>query len=155
MIAWFRANPRPILLIGIGIVILGGFFAVVAPLFDTGGAPAAQIAGVLPDHVTAGSQFEVDIALDNQGDSVLSQSCVQIGIQGPVRPDYAIFANIDRETFSNGLTCGGALSGQETISIRLFLTAGSPGSARVSLTPVQQSKTLGSGIAGTVSVGPA
>ncbi|HZU76042.1 MAG TPA: hypothetical protein VFA70_04705, partial [Dehalococcoidia bacterium] len=76
MIARIRANPRPVVLAGIALVILGAFFAVVAPLFATGGAPAAEIAGALPTNVTVGRQFEVDIALDNVGDSVLTQSCV-------------------------------------------------------------------------------
>jgi hypothetical protein len=152
MLARLRGNPRPFVLICVGLVILGGFLAVVAPLFNTGGAPSAQVAGAFPEHATAGKPFEVDIALDNQGDSVLQRSCIEADVSKTVTPDYAIFQGVDTQRFNGNTVCGGALTGQETISIRMFLTASAPGVVQISLLPVEGSQVLGSGLSGQMRV---
>jgi hypothetical protein len=147
-----RANPRPLLLIGLVVLILAGALAVVGPLFETGGPPQAQVAGALPSQAVAGKQFEADIAVDNIGDSALTETCVEATIKGPVTPDYAVFNNTDQEGFAHDVTCGGELGGQETVSVQVFLTATGPGTAQISFSPVESSQVLGTGITGSLTI---
>src|SRR5205807_3747223 len=70
-----RANPRPLVLSVVAVALIGGFFAIVAPLFNTSGAAAAELGGVLPARATAGKPLKIDIGLDNTGKAVISPTC--------------------------------------------------------------------------------
>lgn len=135
-----------------GVVILGIFLAVITPLFATSGPPMAILGGTLPTTAVANHELEIDLAIDNTGDPVIGRVCVGALVQGPVTPKNVIFQNIDNEPFVGGRACGGALSSQESISIQVFFTTGSPGTAQLVLSPMDGSRTIGAALSGSVSI---
>ena len=153
MLRRLRSDPRPFVLLVVAVGIIGGFFAVVAPLFATGGTATADLGGEILQTATVGHPFEVDLGFDNTGNSIISPTCLQIDLQGPLRASSVTFQGLDVETIKNGEVCGGALNGQETISLRVVLTPVAPGNARVTLIPAQGTTPLGTGISGNVTVG--
>ena len=155
MLAWVRRNPRPIVLAAAAVLLIVAFFVVVAPLFSSSNAPAAEIAGALPAGAVAGRQFEVDVGVDNTSYTTINPMCIAVQAQGALRGDYAIFEDVDRRSFSGDTVCGGSLSGQASISVRLFFTATSAGRAGLTLTPAEGSTLVGTGLAGTISVAAA
>ena len=94
---WFRSNPRIVFLVLAGAVILGLFLGVISPLFATTGPTTADLSGVIPATVAANQRFEVDISIDNTGDSIVGELCVGALVQGDVTPVSAIFQNVDTE----------------------------------------------------------
>lgn len=152
MIQRLRRDPRPVVLIGIGIAVLGGFFLVVSPLFATSGTPTADLGGVIPPQATAGQTFEVDVGYDNTGDSVITPTCLLIDVTGPLTPSSVSFQGLDVATVKNGEACGGALNGQETISMRVVFEATAPGPAQITLTPARGNTAVGPGLSGPVTV---
>ena len=152
MLAWVRRNPRPIAPVVVAVFLIVAFFLVVAPLFRSSGAPSAEIAGTLPTSAVAGRQFEVDMGLDNTGFTSINPICVTAQVQGALHPDYAIFQDVDRRVFGGDSVCGGTLSGQATISIRLFFTAPTVGRAGLTLIPAEGPIPVGSGLSGAISV---
>ena len=147
-----RGNPRPLIIIVIALALIGGFFAVVAPLFNTGGASTAELGGVLPTRATAGEPLQIDVGFDNTGRGVISPACIEVTIDGPMQARSALFQGIDLEPFKNGRACGGSLNGQETISLVVELAPRAPGTASVSLSPAQGSTAIGAGLAGSISI---
>ena len=143
------------MLAGVAIAVIGGFFAVVAPLFSTSSAPSADLAGAIPSQASSRSPLEIDLGLDNTSFSLISPICINATISGPLRPDHAVFQGVDTVQFHNGRVCGGALSGQETISVKVYLTPTSTGTANVSLTPSQGAAKLGNPLRGAIAVTPA
>lgn len=154
MLQRLRSDPRPLILILIAVAVLGGFFLVVAPLFGTSGKPSADLGGAIPPQATAGKTFEIDVGYDNTGQSVINPTCLLIDVSGPLTPSSVSFQGLDVATVKNGEACGGALNGQETISLRVVMQATSPGTAQVTLTPAQGNTGVGPGIAGSVKVSP-
>jgi hypothetical protein len=150
---WLRANPRTVFLVVAGLVILGIFLAVIAPLFATSGAPMAILGGTLPTTAPADRQLEIDLAIDNVGDPVIGTICVGALVQGPLTPTRAIFQNVDKEPFVGGRACGGSLSSQESISVQLFFDAGSAGTAQLVLSPMDGTRTIGAALSGPLSIG--
>ena len=69
---WFKANPRTVFLVVVGVVILGLFLGVITPLFATSGRATADLSGALPSTATAGKRLEVDVSIDNTGDSIIA-----------------------------------------------------------------------------------
>jgi len=145
-----RSNPRPFLLAAAAVTLIIAFFVVVAPLFTTGGAPSAEIAGAFPDTATVGAPLELDVGLDNVGTAVISPVCVRVTITGPVDEDRAVFQGEDTVAFRRGLACGGSLDGMDTISVKVFLRPRATGSARVSIEPAQGSAPVGTALVGSV-----
>lgn len=143
------------MLLVVAIAIIGGFFAVVAPLFATSGAATADLGGDIPTTATVGHPLEIDVGYDNTGNSIISPTCVQITLQGPLRASSVTFQGLDVETIKNGEACGGALNGQETISLRIVLTPLAAGAGRVTLVPAQGATALGAGISGAVAIAAA
>jgi len=150
---WLTANPRTVFLVVAGLVILGIFLAVIAPLFATSGSPMAILGGSLPTTAPAGRQLEIDLAIDNVGDPVIGRICVGALVQGPLTPQHAIFQNIDTEPFVDGRACGGSLSSQESISVQLFFDAGPAGRAQLVLSPMDGTRTIGAALSGSLSIG--
>lgn len=152
MLQRLRQDKRPLILIGVGVIVLGGFFLVVSPLFATSGKPVAALGGVVPPHATAGHTFEVDVGFDNTGDSVINPTCVLIDVTGPLTPSSVSFQGLDLRPVQNGEACGGALNGQETISLRVVFSATAAGTAQVTITPAQGNAGIGPGVSGPVTV---
>jgi len=145
-----RRNPRPFILGLVAVAVLAGFFVVVAPLFNAGGAPMAELAGVIPSSASAARMVEIDVGLDNTGTTLLRQVCVKASLAGPIRADRVVFQGVDTVRFSGGKACGGALGAQETISVRVYLQPTAQGTADVTLTPVQGDAPLGGMLSGTI-----
>ena len=153
---WFKANPRTVFLVVVGVVILGLFLGVITPLFATSGRATADLSGALPSTATAGKRLEVDVSIDNTGDSIIGQVCVGALVQGPLTPVDAIFQNIDKEPFVDDhgtwKACGGELTSQSSAPVQLFFTAGSGGSVQVVLSPMNGKQVIGQALNGSLSV---
>ncbi len=153
---WFNANPRSVFLICAGVVLLGLFLGVITPLFATAGRPMADLSGVIPSTATAGKRLEIDVSVDNLGDSVIGQVCVGAIVQGSLTPVDAIFQNIDKEPFiDDGGTwkaCGGELTSQSSAPVQLFFNAGSAGPVQLVLSPMNGKQVIGQALAGSLSV---
>lgn len=143
--------PRGARLAVVGVVIAAAFVAVVLPLFTSGGPPRAEIAGQLPDTVAAGHQVQVDIAVDNVGDSIIYPVCVAMRGEGATLVS-ANFQGLDQVSATANRVCGGELTGQETISVTLVFTLTHRGSAQVSLVPQQGTTVIGPVLSQTVGV---
>ena len=152
MIARLRDDKRPLILIGIAILVLGGFFLVVAPLFATTGTASAALGGALPSSGTVGTPLEIDVGYDNTGQSVINPTCVLIDVTGPLQPSTVNFQGLDVVPVKNGEACGGALNGQETISMRIIMQPTGPGTAVVTLTPAKGNNGVGPGISGSIPI---
>lgn len=153
---WFKANPRTVFLIVVGVVILGLFLGVITPLFATSGRATADLSGTLPSTATADKHLEIDVSIDNTGDSVIGQVCVGALVQGPLTPVDAIFQNIDKEPFVDDLgtwkACGGELTSQSSAPVQLFFVAGSAGPAQLVLSPMNGKQVIGQALTGSLSV---
>jgi hypothetical protein len=153
---WFKANPRTVFLVVVGVVILGLFLGVITPLFATSGRPTADLSGTLPSTATVGKRLEVDVSIDNTGDSVIGQVCVGALVQGSLTPVDAIFQNIDKEPFLNSAgawkACGGELTSQSSAPVQLFFDAGSAGPAQLVLSPMNGKQVIGQALTGSLSV---
>lgn len=150
---WRRlvAMPRGARLALVGLAIVAGFVGVVVPLFNSGGAPSAEISGFIPDTAGAGLPVHVDIALDNVGASIISPVCVAISGNG-VSLISANFQGLDQISATKNTVCGGQLTGQETISITLVLTLTQRGPTDVRMVPEQGSTVIGPAFTGRVAV---
>jgi hypothetical protein len=143
--------PRGARLLVIAAVIAAAFIGVVVPLFNSGGAPSAEIAGQLPDTVAAGQTVQADIALDNVGDSIIYPVCVAMSGNGATLAS-ADFQGLDHVAAIGNRVCGGQLTGQETISITLQFSLSHRGSVDVELVPQQGTTVIGPVFTGTVAV---
>lgn len=152
MIGRLRNDRRPLILILIAILVLGGFFLVVAPLFATTGTASAALGGTLPSSGTVGKPLEIDVAYDNTGQSVINPTCLLIDVTGPLQPSTVNFQGLDVVPVKNGEACGGALNGQETISMRVIMQPTGAGTAQVTLTPAKGNIGVGPGISGSIPI---
>ena len=143
--------PRGARLLVIAAVVAAAFIGVVVPLFSSGGAPSAEIAGQLPDTVVAGRTVQMDIALDNVGDSIIYPVCVAMSGDGATLAS-ADFQGLDHIVAAGNRVCGGQLTGQETIGITLQFSLSRRGSTEVKLVPEQGATVIGPVFSGTVGV---
>jgi hypothetical protein len=143
--------PRGARLLVIGAVIAAAFIGVVVPLFSSGGPPSAEIAGKLPDTVAAGRTVQMDIALDNVGDSIIYPVCVAMSGDGATLSS-ADFQGLDHVIAAGNRVCGGQLTGQETIGITLQFRLSRRGTTEVRLVPQQGRTVIGPTFSGTVGV---
>jgi hypothetical protein len=143
--------PRGARLALIAVAVAAAFVAVVLPLFSSGGAPQAEVAGQLPLTVAVGQQVRADIAVDNVGDSIINPVCVAMSGTGATLIG-ANFQGLDQVTARSNRVCGGQLTGQETISVTLVFTLTIPGSAQVSLVAQQGATVIGPVFTQTVGV---
>lgn len=150
---WDRLTrlPRGARLAVIAVVVAAGFVGVVLPLFSTGGAPSAEISGLLPETAAAGQAVRADIAVDNVGASIIYPVCVALTGPGATLVS-ANFQGLDQVTATGNVACGGQLTGQETISITLVLRFSTPGTSTVTLTPRQGTAVIGPAFTATVAV---
>jgi hypothetical protein len=94
---------------------------------------------------------QVDIAVDNVGDSIIYPVCVAMRGDGATLVS-ANFQGLDQVSATANRVCGGELTGQETISVTLVFTLTHRGSAQVSLVPQQGTTVIGPVLSQTVGV---
>ena len=144
--------PPAVRLLLVAIAIAAAFIGVVVPLFTSGGgAPQAEIAGQLPQSVSAGHTAQADIALDNVGDSIIYPVCVAMSGDGATLAS-ADFQGLDHVVAAGNRVCGGQLTGQETIAITIRFTLSHRGSTEVRLVPQQGNTVIGPVFSETVGV---
>ncbi|MBJ7593325.1 MAG: hypothetical protein JF886_00445 [Candidatus Dormibacteraeota bacterium] len=143
--------PRPARFLLVALAAAAAFVAVIVPLFSSGGAPRAEIAGQLPQTVAAGHTVQANIALDNVGDSIIYPVCVVMSGDGATLAS-ADFQGLDHVTASGNRVCGGQLTGQETIGITIQFRLSHRGNTHVQLVPQQGNAVIGPAFAGTVGV---
>ena len=137
------------------IVALGLFFGAVVPLMTSRGAtPVAEVNGKLPAQVTLGSETTVTMAVDNTSDAIIPTLCLHVSVDpsGTVTPLTASFQGLETVRFANGRFCGGSLSGQEVINVRMFIRGSATGGARVTIVASDGTTDIGPQLTGVVAV---
>jgi hypothetical protein len=137
-----------------GLILIGGFTAVVVPLLTGGGAVRGEVAGVIPGSATLGTPLEVPVAVDNTSGSTIAPVCVAATFDRPVHVTEARFQGLDIVPFHDGRACGGRLSGQETVSVVLVLVPAETGTVHVTLAVAEGSRVIGPPLRGTINVAP-
>ena len=149
-----RVPTRAWAIVGVLVLFLGGFGITVGPLLFGGNVVRAEVTGVIPGHATAGQILAIELSLDNTGDVGLNPLCVAGSADGGVELLSVRFQGIDTEPFRAGRACGGRLNAQETVSITVITMPTVPGTAHLSLTAAEGSRTVGPPLTGTVVVSP-
>lgn len=144
--------PFPIRLLLLFAVVVAGFFAVIAPLFDNSGPAVAEIDGNLPASLQSGANRVLDLDIDNTGLSVINPICVGVKTSAGVVVKSVTFQGLDTVAAGSGPVCGGELTGQELISISITLDLRSVTAAQLTLTPQQGNKPVGQPLQGVILV---
>lgn len=139
---------RVVLLIA---VVIGGFIAVVTPLFQNSGLASAEVTGAIPDHEPPG-KFALQVNFDNTGDTIISPVCIKVEIQGPAQLDGAVFQGVDQVAPAAGRVCGGALTAQENIGEQILFHSTGAGPVSLTLTPLQGDVPVGKGLSGQLII---
>jgi len=144
--------PLPVLLLLLAGIVAGGFFLIIAPLFNNSGPPVAEIDGNLPASLQSGAARVLDLDIDNTGFSVINPICVGVKTSPGVVVKSVTFQGLDTVAAGSGPVCGGELTGQESISISITLDLSSVNSAQLTLTPQQGSIPVGQSLQGVILV---
>lgn len=133
------------------------FAAAVVPLLTTGGRnPTAEVAVRIPSQMRVADTVILPLAIDNTSGSIIQPLCLIARSEPPgtVTPTQAEFQGLETIRFVDGRACGGELSGQETISVRLTLAPRRAGFAQLTLAAAQGATEIGPEVHGTVEVTP-
>jgi len=150
-----RLSHRQQLIVGMSVslaMMLAIFAGVVLPLLLNNGPVAAEIAGRLPATAVSGRDLNVEIAINNTGDRLLSPVCLAVSSAPAVRVKQVVFQGIDTVVPSNGVACGGRLTTQETISVEIRILPGPPGNLDITISPTNGGAPIGPSLRGTVTV---
>lgn len=151
-----RRVPSTIWIGGTVLVLVGiAFAATVLPLLTSGGEqPRAEVTGRFPDRLQAGHPVVVALAVDNTSASIISPLCLvaRTDPSGVVDVTQAEFQGLNTVAFQGGRSCGGDLSGQETITVLLTLVPRHAGTVRVSLAAGERSRYIGRELSGSIAV---
>ena len=137
------------------VIFLGAFFLAVVPLLTTGGRnPSAEISGRYPATMQVGQDYLLPVALDNTSGAVINPVCViaHSDPAGLLTAVDASFQGLETVPFVGGRACGGALSGQEVITVKVTLRPLAVGTAHVSLVAGQGAREIGPALSGSVGV---
>jgi hypothetical protein len=150
--AFQRIPPR--LRLPLGLLLLFGvaFCLVVLPLFMLKGTLRAEIAGMQSSAGVAGQPTTVDLGIDNVGDRAISPVCLMASFDAPVAVQKVVFQGLDSVAFTDGRACGGELSGQQTISVKLTFVPQQAGTVHLRLVAAQGSKEIGPAVMRSVEV---
>lgn len=151
--AWGRVPGQVRLLVGFLVLFTVAFSATVLPLItSTGGKVRAEVAGSVPSDGVAGQQAFLDLAIDNTSGSIIHPLCLAMSFDAPVTVRQVVFQGLDSVPFENGRACGGDLSGQETVSLRVVLVPQRAGTLHLRLVAAQGSQEIGPVVARTMDV---
>ena len=149
-----RIPPR--LRLPLGLLLLFGvaFCLAILPLFMLKGTLRAEIAGMQSSTGVAGQPTTVDLGIDNVGDRAISPVCLVASFDAPVAVQQVVFQGLDSVAFKDGRACGGELSGQQTISVKLTFVPQQAGTVHLRLVAAQGSKEIGPAVMRSVEVAP-
>lgn len=150
---WDRVPGQVRLLTGFLVLFAVAFSATVLPLItSTGGKVRAEVAGSVPSSAVAGQQAFLDLAIDNTSGSIIHPLCLAISFDTPVTVRQVVFQGLDSVPFGDGRACGGDLSGQETVSLRVVLVPHQAGTLHLRLVPAEGAQEIGPAVERSVSV---
>ena len=150
--AYKRIPPPARLPLGLLLLFMVAFASTVLPLFLLGTTDRAEIAGMQSSTGVVGQVTTIDLGVDNVGDTLISPICVGVLFDMPVQVQKVTFQGLDSVPLRDGRACGGALSGQETISVVITLVPQQAGTAHVRLVATKGSKELGPAVVRTLDV---
>jgi len=138
-----RIPPSLRLPVGLLALFAVAFASTLLPLFLLSSTDRAEIAGVESASGVVGRPTTLAMGVDNTGDTVISPICVSALFDGPVQVQQVSFQGLDTVPFKDGRACGGALSGQETISVEMVVVPQAPGTVHVRLVATKGTKEIG------------
>jgi hypothetical protein len=150
--AFLRVPPRVRLLVGFLLLFAFAFSAALVPLLTQNGILRAEVAGALPSSAVVGRPATADLGIDNVGDRIIKQLCVAASFDLPVDVTSVTFQGLDTVPFRDGRACGGQLSGQETVSVRLTFVPKQAGTLHALFVAAQGAKDIGPAITRSVEV---
>jgi len=149
-----RIPPWLRLPLGLFALFLFAFASTILPLFLLKGGERAEIAGMQSSSGVVGQTTTIDLGIDNTGDTVISPICLSALFDLPVDVKSVNFQGLDTVPFKDGRACGGALSGQETISVVMTIVPRQAGTAHVRLVASKGDKEIGPSVERTLEVAP-
>jgi len=99
-----------------------------------------------------GQVTTIDLGIDNVGDTLINPICLSALFDMPVDVKSVTFQGLDTVAFKDGRACGGALSGQETISVQLTLVPQQAGTIHLRLVASKGDKEIGPAVERTLEV---
>jgi hypothetical protein len=152
--AYQRIPPAWRLPLGLLLLFVIAFSSTVLPLFLLSSTERAEIAGMQSSTGVVGQVTTIDLGVDNVGDTLIKPICVGALFDMPVQVQKVTFQGLDTVPFTDGRACGGALSGQETISVVMTLLPQQAGTVHVRLVASKGSKEIGPAVVRTLDVSP-
>jgi hypothetical protein len=147
--------PRPARLpLGLFALFVVAFTSTVLPLFLFKASERAEIAGMQSSTGVVGQVTTIDLGIDNVGDTLIQPICVSALFDLPVQVQSVTFQGLDTVPFRDGRACGGALSGQETISVTMTLLPQQAGTVHVRLVASKGAKEIGPAVVRDLDVSP-
>ncbi len=140
------------LAIVIFLAIAGAFAGVVLPLFNAGGPPRIELAGLFSTTIPLKPHTTLALSVDNIGTSTINPLCLRVTLSGGVAVEDAVFDNQYHFTPKDGVVCGGLLTGGEAINVVLVVTPGKPGPLTLTVTPLQGTTPAGDQLQRTIVV---
>jgi hypothetical protein len=150
--AYQRIPPAWRLPLGLLTLFLFAFSSSVLPLFLLKSTERAEIAGMQSSTGVVGQATTIDLGVDNVGDKLISPICVGALFDLPVQVQKVTFQGLDTVAFRDGRACGGALSGQETISVQMTLLPQQAGTVHLRLVASKGSTEIGPAVVRTLEV---
>ena len=145
--------PLPLRILVVVGALFGLFISVVGPLFTSSEVPVAEVDGSLPSTLPAGHAASLQLAVDNTGFAVVNPICITGDFKGAVTQFTVNFDGLDNVQATNGRACApGLLTAQETMPITLNFTTPPKGSLSVAVGISQGTTTVGTPLAGTISL---
>ena len=149
-----RIPPSMRLPLGLLLLFVVAFSSTVLPLFLLKSTERAEIAGMQSASGVVGQPTTIDLGVDNVGDTLIKPICVSALFDLPVQVEQVTFQGLDTVPFKDGRACGGALSGQETISVTMTLLPQQAGTVHVRLVASKNDKEVGPAVVRTLDVAP-
>ena len=128
------------------------FFAVVFPLLSNSGPLAAEVDGTLPDHAVVNQPLQIDLSIDNTGDRLINPVCVTVDADQPVQLQNVTFQGLESFNFQGNRACGGQLTTQETIWIKIRLIPLKTGALNLTLHATQGNEIISPANTGSIRV---
>jgi hypothetical protein len=150
--AYERIPPSARLPLGLLALFLFAFSSTVLPLFLLKSTERAEIAGMQSSTGVVGKATTIDLGIDNVGDTLISPICLSAPFDLQVQVQTVTFQGLDTVPFKDGRACGGALSGQETISVQMTLVPQQAGTVHVRLVASKNDKEIGPAVERTMEV---